>query len=126
MILMQNRPVIDWQQIVTKKISDFWILGTGMKRLDEINENLNLNISLVTYMRLGEVLNRRCRKLTANPPPNPLLPYFLGSNKGSKNLRRILYNADKTKKRFKISTQRNVTTFFRLIEIPVPAEHLLK
>jgi hypothetical protein len=52
-ILTNNRPVIPPEVIVNLKVNDFWG-GNGMKRLDEICESTGLNITLVTYMRIGD------------------------------------------------------------------------
>jgi hypothetical protein len=66
------------------KVGQFWDPGGGMKRLDDICETTGLNISLITYMRLGEILTPACRKLSPEPKPENISIIMAGNPKGSK------------------------------------------
>jgi hypothetical protein len=108
------------------KISDFWAVGTGMKRLDEICDSTGLNISLITYMRIGSILTPACQKLTNDPLPISITKLLSGNKKGSKNIRNALENHIVANKKHDLTKLRQVVTFFGLIGIPVPGNDVAK
>jgi exonuclease III len=117
--ILNNNPVrITLETMAVLKIEDLWNTGTGMRRLDEICDNTGINISLVTYMRLGQSLTPLCRRITNDPPAEKLSKLFTGNKKGSKQIRNVLYKAKKIGT--VIGQTRQVQTFFRLLSIPVP------
>jgi hypothetical protein len=125
-VLKNNRPNLAPDAVANLKVSDFWGAGTGIKRLEEICDNTGLNVSLLTYMRIGRILTPHCHNLTADPPPENIEKILGGKKKGSKQIRKYLYKENIKKKRIEISKLRQVTTFFDLIGLPVPNTNVLK
>jgi hypothetical protein len=124
-ILKRNIPNIGLERMAELKICDFWEIGAGMKRLDEICENTGILFSLATYMRLGAIITPVCRRLDGDIRPANLTSHMLGPKKGSKKIQEILSNFE-TKKKNDIRNLRQVKTFFGLIGVPVPDTKLVK
>jgi hypothetical protein len=122
-ILRNNVPRISDDVIFELKVKDFW--QGGIKTLDQICTSTGQNISLVTYMRLNRILSLGCGRIERGPDPVPvpvtITKLFAGKTKGSKKIRKVLED-DNVRP---IQTLRQVTTFFRLIEIPVPENKAL-
>jgi hypothetical protein len=121
-ILKNNIPVLSFEQIASIKICDFW--NNGIRPLDEICDNLGFNISLVTYMRVGQLLTRFRTKLVNRIRSPGIQQIFSGKVKGSKTLRNILYQGTTIGKN--ITQLRQVSTFFGLIGIPVPDDNMVQ
>jgi hypothetical protein len=83
-ILKNNALRLTLPEMAGLKVAQFWDPGGGMKRLDDICETTGLNISLITYMRLGEILMPACRKLSPEPKPENISITMAGNIKGSK------------------------------------------
>jgi hypothetical protein len=81
-VLKNNVPRLALPEISLLKVSHFWDPEGGMKRLDEICETTGLNISLITYMRIGEILLPACRKLSPDPKPENISMIMAGNSKG--------------------------------------------
>jgi hypothetical protein len=124
--LKNNRPNLELAEITGLRVGHFWAAGTGMRRLDEICELTGLNISLISYMRLGGILTPACRHLNADPKPIGIGSLFAGTAKGSKVIRNVIQKAEINEKKLFLKKSRQVNTFFALIAIPVPAEPQLK
>jgi hypothetical protein len=92
-----------------------------MKTLDQICDNIELNISLVTYMRLGRILRLGCEQ--AVPVPGSahrnlgLNSTFTGQKKGSQAVRKLLLINSVEKSKEQLMRLRQVQTFFHLIEL---------
>ena len=100
----------------------------GMRRLDEINEQFDLNLNLLTYMRLGEAVTffLRNNNVNANEDDSSFsMGSFLSSfKKGSRPIRRVLANFNL--KKFNLDKQPHVAQFFRIIGVNVVENKLLK
>jgi exonuclease III len=91
--VMHNRPVMTCNDIATLTIGDIWAEGR-LRSLDDINETLPIQLSLVSYMRLGEQ-SRFWEKKTINSTTNvnqskTVSDFLNGVKKGSKHFRAIL------------------------------------
>jgi hypothetical protein len=64
--VMHNRPVMTCNDIATLTVGDIWAEGR-LKSLDDINESLPIQLSLVSYMRLGEQSRFWEKKNTKQP-----------------------------------------------------------
>jgi hypothetical protein len=97
----------------------------GTKTLNSVNIEYDLNLTLVTYMRLHEALAFYARQYANNEGPSQSMIFFLKSfEKGSKPFRRILqYNEINRSTVSNIST---VKTFFTLINTDPSEEKILK
>jgi hypothetical protein len=121
-ILKDNLPVLSLEQIASIKICDFW--NNGIRPLDEICDNLGINISLVTYMRVGQLLTRFRTNLVNRIRSPGIQQIFSSRVKGSKTIRNILYQGTTVGK--KITQLRQVSTFYGLIGIPVPDDNMVQ
>jgi len=98
-----------------------------MKLLWEINRDFDLNMNLVTYMRLGTACTQFNQSMMRNRNSNgtvlKLWDFLSGFKKGSKQIRRVISKAQVKKKPFTERT--HVKTFFRLIgeQIPVSEQY---
>jgi exonuclease III len=93
--VLHNRPPITTNEIFALKVGDIWSNGR-LKSLDEINERLPVQLSLVSYMRLGES-SRYWDKKTLSMPVTGLISksindFLIGFKKGSKQFRSVLNN----------------------------------
>jgi exonuclease III len=93
--LLHNMPPITTNNISGLKVGDIWSNGR-LKSLDEINERLPVQLSLVSYMRLGEN-SRYWDKKTLNMAYAGLVSksvteFLNGLKKGSKQFRSVLNN----------------------------------
>jgi hypothetical protein len=72
-----------------RKYEDFFVRN-GTKTLHSVNLEYDLNLSLVTYMRLHEALAFYSRQYDNNEGPSQSLQFFIKTfDKGSKPFRRI-------------------------------------
>jgi hypothetical protein len=90
-----NLPRLTVNDLMGIKISDV-LDGWNIKRLDEIVENTNCPLSLLSYMRLAELLNRSKPQFTTqkeNDGSSHTIEFFLNRfKKGSRKIRKILRN----------------------------------
>jgi hypothetical protein len=113
------------KKLAKLRFEDFFVRG-GTKSLNDINLEFDINLSLVTYMRLHEALeffvaNRRENETL----PTQSLDFFLRSfEKGSKPFRGIL--SFRGKKSLKISTLNTVKTFTDLVGTGTPNNDVLR
>jgi len=95
MEFFRQNPPINEEKIPFFKFSDFWE-GNGPKLLETINLTLDVNINLVTYLRICTALGNFHRSLKRDRITDNSTLYvgnFLNSfNKGSKSIRRVLGN----------------------------------
>jgi Reverse transcriptase (RNA-dependent DNA polymerase) len=94
-----------------------------LNRKTEIEEFLNTDIDLVTYMRLSEAFEiARIRHIVPEPVQFPTLDRFLDTRrKGSKPFRRILSD-----KKINLSQERNLKTFCDITGTGAKSEKILK
>ena len=87
----------------------------------ELNQNLNLNLNLLTYMRLGSACTNFFQSLprgrTTTGASLNIGNFLLGFKKGSISIRKIFTKRSLIKKPVETRTQSK--TFFRLISEPV-------
>ena len=99
--------------------SDFSANGRILS-LNEINLKLGIELSLMTYIRIGQALtffNTKIKKRTANNGLAISLMFFLKrSEKGSKKYRNVLTVGDNSAKKKVISEAPVVVSFFNLIQ----------
>jgi len=119
-------PEINLEILSTLKFSDVWG-ATGPVFLDTINQSLNLNLNLNTYMRLVHALSNFVRSLKNN---RETVGTFINLDtfmkkpfKGSRPIRRILDH-----RKWALAKPENsisVKTFSRLTGLPVPGKKIL-
>ncbi len=84
----RNATFLTLSKIAKIRLEDL-LIRDRVKSLDEINEDLGLNLTLVIYMRLSEAITHHLS--TKNKLPNTLpvgiLPFMTTFNKGSNKLR---------------------------------------
>jgi exonuclease III len=116
----QQQPTLDFTVLASLKFRDIYD-NNGMKTLWELNRDFNLNLNLLTYMRLGAACtnynNLMLRNRTNSGTSVSLHSFFMGFKKGSKQLRKILLTSKVEKK--PVSTRNHTKTYFRLIGEPV-------
>jgi hypothetical protein len=107
------------------KVSDFFDNGR-IRLLDDICESLNINLSLVTYMRISGLCGPAAARTDWGQPDtgSSMLAFFTSFKKGSKPIRNVLYGAEK-KKMCSLREQRQTRTFFGLINAPPPPNEFL-
>ena len=107
------------------KFSDFFTRGAA-KSLDAVNQDFNLNLSLVTYMRIhGALRFYKNSRRNAETLPTQSIDFFLKTfQRGSKPFRRILTNVKVNN--LKIESTNSVRTFFTLVDVPIPSNKILK
>jgi len=68
------------------------LIRDRVKSLDEVNEDLGLNLTLVTYMRLTEAITHylSTKAKLPNTLPVGIVPFMTTFNKGSNKLRKVL------------------------------------
>ncbi len=100
-------------------------MRNGSKTLHSVNLEYDLNLSLVTYMRLHEALAFYSRQFVNNEGPSQSLQFFLKTfDRGSKPFRRVLQHAEIS--RITVAGINTVQTFFSLTKIDTPEEKFLK
>jgi hypothetical protein len=91
--LNRNIPRIEIEEGLALKVSDV-LNGWEIKRLDEIVDSTNIQLSLVSYMRLAEILtvtkNKWRRKINGIGTGTSLVSFFGRFKKGSKKFRKFL------------------------------------
>ena len=116
---LQNPP-LDFNVLAKLKFSDFFSNGTPIL-LETINVTHNININLVTYLRictaLGNFYNSLKRNRVTDNTSINLSTFFSSFQKGSKSVRRIFVHGKNTKS--KPNNLTPVKTFFRVSNIPV-------
>jgi hypothetical protein len=113
-----------FSKIAKLKYEDFFVRN-GSKTLHSVNLEYDLNLSLVTYMRLHEALAFYSRQYANNAGPSQSLQFYLKTfDRGSKPFRRILQHAENI--RTTVSGINTVQTFFSLTNIDKPDEKILK
>jgi hypothetical protein len=87
------------------------LIGQQMKSLDEINDSLDLNLTLAVYMRLSGAIHFFLGKKVNSPPSVPVgvLQYMTSYSKGSQKIRRVLMA--KRAEALKIENLNTVATF---------------
>jgi len=120
----RNNSFETFSKIAKLKYEDFFVRN-GTKTLNSVNIEFDLNLTLVTYMRLHEALDFYARQYANNVGPSQSVAFFLKSfEKGSKPFRRILQHNETNR-----STVGGITTvkkFFSLVDIDLPEEKILK
>jgi hypothetical protein len=95
------------------------------KSLEGINNEYDLNLSLVVYMRLQESLQFYTRNKQNIAQPSVSLEHFLKTfDKGSKSFRRVLQHGVVNK--LKISSLNTVESFFRITDARKPDDTILR
>ena len=96
-----------------------------MRSLDEINEQFNLNLNLITYMRLGAAINfylrQRARVVTGLAVG--LAGFLNRFKKGSKQIRKILIT--KTNPPYIVQQAQHVRSYAELTDTAIPNEKSL-
>jgi hypothetical protein len=110
----------DLVKIAKLKFEDLFTRG-GPKSLFETNREFDINLSLVTYMRLHEALELYKNKKAGNDNPGPAvgIEFFMKTfTRGSKPFRRILCHSEFIKQ--KIENVHTVRSFFEITGIAAP------
>jgi hypothetical protein len=110
----------DLVKIAKLKFEDFFI-REGPKSLFETNREFDINLSLVTYMRLHEALEFYKNKKANNDSPGPAvgIEFFMKTfTRGSKPFRRILCHNELSKQ--KIEKVHTVKSFFEITGVVAP------
>ena len=98
---------------------DDFVSNGRMKSLAEINANHNIDLSLLSYMRLGEILMTYKRKQKINSRSDgtaiSLVKLFARVKKGSKIYRK--YMVEEKLKKMNANKLRSVTVFYNLVGI---------
>jgi len=115
----------DLEKIAKLKFEDFFIRRTP-KSLDETNREFDLNLSLVTYMRLHEALEFTAAKNRNDDikPSQSLEFFFRNFDRGSKPFRRILLA--KELKRWKVENLNTAKTFIEITGVTKPDTAIIK
>jgi hypothetical protein len=117
------------QKIARLKYEDFFNRA-GSKTLEEVNQQYDLDFTLVDYMRIHESLEFSVRKIrddmaNADPVPPQSLDFFIKSfEKGSKPFRRFLQHGEL--KKLKINRLNTVLTFVEITGTNKPADTILR
>ena len=121
----RQNPPLDLAKLVKLTFDDVATVA-GLRRLDEINEQLNINMNLVTYMRLGDAVNYFLRQRTraTNGTSIALSAFLLRFKKGSKPIRRLM--STEFNPNFTLARYPHIRTYAELIGSPLPTEKLLK
>jgi len=121
----RNLPLDEKVKIAKLKFEDFFDHRRA-KQLETLNEEFNLNFSLVTYMRIHEALQFYKNSRRGNEPKlSQSLDWFLKSfEKGSKPYRRILETRENSN--LDILSLNLVTTFCNTISCPKPEAAVLR
>jgi len=111
-------------KLASLKFENFFVRG-GPKSLAELNNDYDLNFSLVTYMRLHEALGFASNNRRDNiDKPSISLEFFVKSfDKGSKPFRRIL--SHNGLKKLKIESLNTVEKFFEITRTPKPEKDVI-
>jgi hypothetical protein len=119
----RNNSFETFSKIAKLKYEDF--LRNGAKTLHSVNIEYDLNLSLVTYMRLHEALEFYSRQYVNNEGPSQSLQFFIKTfDRGSKPFRRILQHAENSRET--VAGINTVQTFFSLTNFDTPEEKFLK
>jgi hypothetical protein len=105
---------------MAKKISklrfDNFFVRRRPKSLNDLNNEYELNLSLVVYMRLHEALQLANERHNDEEKPVQSMEFFIKSfTKGSKPFRRILNDSEF--KKLQIEKVNTVTSFFGIIDM---------
>jgi len=116
-----QRPELDLSVISRLKFSDIYS-AVGMKTLWDMNLEFNLNINLLTYMRLGAACTSYNQSLPRNRKTTGASvnvgAFLNGFKKGSKQVRKVLNFKEIEKK--PLASRGHIKTYIRLVGEPMP------
>ena len=105
--------------VLKNSVFDDLMVKDRMKSLAEVNRHLNIELSLISYMRLGECLvkfkNKSKPSVNVSTVPFPLPRFLTKKTAGSKSFRKI-FIVNKLKRK-NVRNLRQVSSFYKLIEL---------